>query len=81
MVTVRVSDRAREWLEKAETEDSRRWRRKLEEITDFPEHYLDPLSGSPYYKLRVGDQRAIIDWDKEADVILVREIGKREGFY
>jgi mRNA interferase RelE/StbE len=81
MADVLVSDRAADWLRDAEPEVSRRIRNKLHDISDFPEHYLKPLSGSSYYRLRVGDYRVIIDWDKDADELFVRKIGKRDSIY
>jgi hypothetical protein len=39
------------------------------EATEWAEHRLKPLSGYPYYKLRAGDYRAIITWDRNAGVI------------
>jgi len=81
MADVLVSERASDWLCDAEPDVSQRIRNKLHDISDFPEHYLERLSGSPYYRLRVGDYRVIIDWDKDADELFVRRIGKREGMY
>ena len=54
---------------------------KLDEITDFPEHYLKRLSGAPYYRLRVGDYRVIIDWRKDDEELFVRDIGHRRNIY
>lgn len=81
MADVVVSDRAADWLRDAEPETSERIRNKLHDIRDFPEHYLKRLSGQPYYRLRVGDYRVIIDWDKDADELFVRDIRHREGAY
>lgn len=81
MTDVVVSERAADWLRDAETETSKRIRNKLHEITDFPEHYLRTLTNSPYYRLRVGDYRVIIEWDKENDELFVRDIRHREGAY
>jgi mRNA interferase RelE/StbE len=39
------------------------------------------LSGSPYYRLRVGDYRVIIDWRKDDGELFVREIGHRRNVY
>jgi mRNA interferase RelE/StbE len=75
------SDRAVEWLEDAEQETRERIVKKLDDVKEFPEHYLKRLSDSPYYRQRVGDYRAIIDWQKEEDRIFVREIHHREGAY
>lgn len=34
-----------------------------------------------YYKLRVGDYRAILSWDREDDVIYVEAVGHRRNVY
>lgn len=54
---------------------------KLRDITDFPDHFLTRLSGSEYYRLRVGDYRVIIDWRKDDEELFVREIGHRRNVY
>lgn len=51
-------------LDRCETEDAERIIAKLEDVGEFPEHYLDRLKRHPGYKLRVGDYRVLIDWDK-----------------
>jgi mRNA interferase RelE/StbE len=76
-----MSDRDADWLRDAEPEVSQRIRNKLHEISDFPEHYLKRLSGSSYYRLRVGDYRVIIDWDKYEGELFVRRIGERDSVY
>jgi mRNA interferase RelE/StbE len=59
----------------AQLEDEARERilKKLAEAREWTDHRLDPLSGWPYYKLRAGDYRAIITWNREADVRFRRE--------
>lgn len=44
-------------------------------------HRLDPLSGWEYYKLRAGDYRAIITWNREEDVLIVEAVGHRRNVY
>ncbi|XGI84721.1 hypothetical protein ACEU6E_10865 (plasmid) [Halorutilales archaeon Cl-col2-1] len=43
MTDVVVSARAADWLREAETETSKRIRKKLHDVEDFPEHYLKHL--------------------------------------
>jgi mRNA interferase RelE/StbE len=83
MAETDVSERAADWLRDAEPDVRERIRKKLRSIEDFPEHYLKRLSDSPYYRLRVGDYRAIIDWrrDEDPEVLFVREIDKRPNIY
>jgi mRNA interferase RelE/StbE len=83
MAEIEYSSRAVEWLEGAEPDARGQVRNKLEQAVDFPEHFLKRLTDSPYYRLRAGDYRAVVDWRRDADpeVLFVREIGHRDGFY
>ena len=40
-----------------------------------------PLSGSPYWRLRIGDYRAICAIEKDELVLLVLKVGPRGGIY
>lgn len=81
MTDVELSERAHEWLVEAEPDVRERVRKRLDQAQDFPDHFLHRLSNSPYYKLRAGDYRAIIDWQRDADVLFVRIIGHRRNVY
>lgn len=77
-----------EWTEKAidllnglEQENQQRIISKLEEAQDWTSHRLDKLSGYPYYKLRAGDYRAIITWDRDQDLLIVEAVGHRRNIY
>nr|WP_231186385.1 type II toxin-antitoxin system RelE/ParE family toxin [Haladaptatus sp. DYF46] len=35
----------------------------------------------PYYKLRAGDYRAIITWNRNDDVLIVEAVGHRRNIY
>ena len=58
-----------ESLEEYEREDTERIIKKLESVVDFPGHYLDRLKNHPGYKLRVGDFRVLVDWDKAEETL------------
>ena len=68
-------------VEQFETEDAKRVINKLEEIGDFPQHFLDRLKNHPGYKLRVGDVRVLIDWDKDNEMIYAIDVFEREREY
>ena len=72
MTDVEITSQADEHLEALEAEPRERILKKLAEARDWPDHRLDPLSGWPYYKLRAGDYRAIVTWDREDDLISSR---------
>ena len=70
-----------ETLEQFETADAERISNKLEDIGDVPAHFLDRLKNHPGYKLRVGDFRVLIDWDKDNDVLYAIDAFERKNEY
>lgn len=64
-----------------ETEDADRILKKLEDIRDFPDHFLDRLKDHPGYKLRVGDFRVLLDWDKGDEVLYAIDVFERKTEY
>lgn len=70
-----------ESLENYEREDAERIVKKLESIVDFPGHYLDRLKSHPGYKLRVGDFRVLVDWDKEEETLYAIDAFERKKEY
>lgn len=81
MADAELSERALERLNDLEPEHRDRIKKKLGSITDWPDHFLEPLSGSDAYKLRVGDYRVIIDWDKDNEKLYVLTLGHRRNVY
>lgn len=53
----------------------------VEKIRDSPLDHLYPLQGSPYYKLRVGNYRAILDLRKKIMLVYMIKVGKQENVY
>lgn len=70
-----------ETIEQFETADAERILSKLEDIGDFPGHFLDRLKNHPGYKLRVGDFRILVDWDKENEIIYGIDAFQRKHEY
>ena len=70
-----------ETLEQFETDDAERIISKLEEIVDFPGHFLDRLRNHPGYKLRVGDFRILIGWDKDNETLYAIDAFERQKEY
>ena len=81
MTDVEITPQADKHLEGLDSEARERVLTKLGEAQDWTEHRLDPLSGWPYYKLRAGDYRAIVTWDREADLLVVEAVGHRRNVY
>lgn len=67
MTSVEYTDKAIDHLEGLDPPTAERVMDKVEEATEWTEHRLDRLANYDYYKLRVGDYRAIITWDREED--------------
>ena len=70
-----------ETLDQLETEDARRIITKLDDILEFPDHFLDRLKDHPGYKLRVGDFRVLVDWDKDAETLYAIDVFERKNEY
>lgn len=81
MTDVKITPQADEHLEGLDSEARERILKKLAEAKDWTEHRLERLSGWPYYKLRAGDYRAIITWDRDKDVLIVEAVGHRRNIY
>jgi mRNA interferase RelE/StbE len=66
MTDVEYTEKALDQLEKLDPQVADRVMNKVQEATEWTEHRLEPLMGYPYYKLRAGDYRAIVTWDRDA---------------
>lgn len=81
MTDIEITPQADEHLDGLDSEARERILKKLAEAQDWTEHRLERLSGWPYYKLRAGDYRAIITWDRDEDVLIVEAVGHRRNIY
>jgi len=54
---------------------------KLRDAADRPDRLLKNLSNREGYSVRIGDYRAIVDWDKQEDRINVVDFGHRRNVY
>lgn len=81
MTEIEYTEKALGQLEDLEKEIADRVLNKVDEAANWTEHRLEALSGWPYYKLRIGDYRAIITWDREADLLRVEAVGHRRNIY
>jgi len=75
------SDSARRQLKKLERTVARRIFEKVGELREDPPRYIQKLVNSPYYRLRVGDYRVILDVQRGTLRILVLKVGHRESVY
>ncbi len=53
---------------------------KLEQIKEDPLRFLEHYEGN-YYKIRIGDYRALIDLDFQKKIIFIRVFDKRGRIY
>ena len=81
MTDVEYTEKAIEQLGNLDSQVADRIMNKVDEATDWTEHRLEPLSGYPYYKLRAGDYRAIITWNRSDDSLRVEAVGHRRNIY
>lgn len=72
------SDSAARQLKKLDRSVARRIFAKVGELGENPFPHVRKLVNSPYYRLRVGDYRVILDVQQEVLRILVLKVGHRE---
>ena len=63
MFSIRLHPKVAKFLEKCERTLSQRIKAKLKEVKEDPFVYLEHYEGDDFYKLRIGDYRALIDID------------------
>ena len=81
MTDVEYTEQALEHLADLEDHIADRVMNKVDEATEWTEHRLERLSGYPYYKLRAGDYRAIITWNREESLLIIEAVGHRRNVY
>ena len=59
------------------------WRiiKKVEELKLAPYHFIERLTGTSSWKLRVGDYRVLIDLDEKKKEIHILKVGHRKNIY
>ncbi|MFQ5553209.1 MAG: type II toxin-antitoxin system RelE/ParE family toxin [Thermoplasmata archaeon] len=75
------SDSAVRQLEKLDRTITRRIFAKVGDLRENPFPHVRRLVNSPYYRLRVGDYRVILDIKREVLRVLVLKVGHRESIY
>ena len=81
MYRVEFSQTAEKQFYKLDKEIQDRIINGLERIRIRPFHFVIKLIGSPYYRLRVGDYRVILDIKEDKLIIFVIELGHRKNIY
>ena len=75
------SDSAARQLQKLDRTVARRIFDKVGELRETPHRFVRKLANSPYYRLRVGDYRVILDIQETVLRILVLKVGHRKSIY
>ena len=74
-------DKAKRQLKKLSTHNKERITNALERIRIRPHHFVKKKQGTPYYILRVGEYRVILDIRENRLIIFVIELGHRKKIY
>lgn len=72
---------SKRFLKKLNEQDSKRIISTLERCRVRPQAHVKKLVSSPYFRLRVGDYRVILDIKAGKLLIIVIEIGHRKNIY
>ncbi len=75
-----MDENANGFLKKLPNDIAKRIFNKVESIKENPFHYLEHYEGE-YYKLRIGDYRALIDIDFNKKILTVQVLDKRGRIY
>ena len=88
MVSIEFTPKAEEHVKDLEPDVQNRFEKKFREIQEAtsdlgvdPDRYVKRLQGYDYYRLRVGDYRAIINWERELNRFVVIAVGHRSTVY
>jgi mRNA interferase RelE/StbE len=81
MYDIEFSETTEKQLLKLERPIQKRIISTLERIRVTPYPHVKRLVGSPYFRLRVGDYRVILDIKKDKLIIFVIEVGHRKSIY
>ncbi len=75
------SDSAVRQLKNLDRTVARRIFDKVGQLAENPHRFVKKLVNSPYYRLRVGDYRIILDIQENLLRILVLKVGPRDSVY
>lgn len=75
------SIKAAKQMERLDRSITKRIYEKVDQLYQNPERYVEKLVRYPYYRLRVGDYRVILDIQHEMVRILILKVGHRSNVY
>jgi len=81
MYEIELSAKAKKQLSKLDSKVKDKIGAHIERIKVRPHSFVKKLIGTPYFRLRVGDYRVILDIKNEKLVIMIIEVGHRRNIY
>ena len=75
------SIQASKQLKRLDRSVAKRIHEKVGQLYQNPERYVEKIVRNPYYRLRVGDYRVILDIQNEMVRILILKVGHRSNVY
>ncbi len=75
------SIKASKQMDRLERSIAKRIYEKVGQLYQNPERYVEKLVRYPYFRLRVGDYRVILDIQHEMVRILILKVGQRSNVY
>lgn len=75
------SDKSKKQLRKIDKKIAKRIVDAVEDITEDPFMIVSKLTGSQFFRLRVGDYRVIMDLQQSKMIVFVVETGNRKRIY
>ena len=77
---VLFSNQAKKFFKSLENIFQERLKKKFEEISNDPLRYVEHYEGD-YFKIRIGEFRALVDLDQKNKIIFIRVFDKRGRIY
>jgi len=81
MYSIEFSESAEKQLYKLPEDIQKRIMNVLERIKIRPFYFIKRKEGTPYYLLRVGDYRAVLDVKTDQFIIWIKDVGHRKNIY
>ena len=78
---IRWYSKARKNFERLPREQQERVSKKLDVVREDPFRYLEHFAHEDFYKLRIGDYRALIDVNFEKKILDIRVFDHRGSIY
>ena len=73
--------KAAKQMENLDRSIAKRIYEKVDQLRQNPERYVEKLVRYPYYRLRVGDFRFILDIQSQTLIVLILKVGHRINIY